>query len=1312
MALVGVRIEGGLIAQELLDQVARGEAPGQATVDFGLEARARLLDEIARDWSDARDYWSVFKRRQERLSGSDPHGTTLTRQQWVGRLLDELFGYDLALLKSAPILNGHAYPISHRGGLGDTDPPVHVVGFKVDLDHRDPEAGRRLSPQALVQEYLNRSEDLLWGVVTNGLQLRLLRDTARTTKPTYIEFDLAGILDGDRFDEFAIFYRLCHRTRLPRGGQPSDACWLERYYQESIEQGGRVREKLRDGVKEALEALGTGFLRHPRNGDLAKKVRAGKLSPADLYRQLLGLVYRLLFLMVAEERGMVRAAADGADRRQKIYDAYYSVTRLRKRAASIIERSSFGDLWVGLRRSFAMLAGGGAEDSLGIPPLNGDLFKPDVLCDLLSAELHNDDLLLAIRKLSLFRAEGVLRPVNYEDLGVEELGSVYESLLEEHPTVVDRNGPAFELATGGSEKKKTGSYYTRPELVRELVKSALLPMIEDRLAAATTPQAREQALLSLSVCDPACGSGHFLLAAARQLGRELAKIRTGEEEPTPDEFRRAVRDVIQHCVYGVDLNPLAVDLCKLALWIEGHNTGRPLTFLDHRIRCGNSLVGLFSLDVLRDGIPDEAFNPVFGDEKSVASVIRRRNSTERKAGGTQVQLRAEAAPQDFVDLAAAHDAIADLPEATVVDVHEKERRYLAIRGEGSSWWTDWTAANLWTAAFFMPISAAGAGLIATIRDLRAYFEGHGDSSKVAAANRLGLDLRFFHWPLEFPEVFARGGFDVVLGNPPWERIKLQEDEFFAVRNPQIAEAPGKADRDRLIKELPKKNPTLYHEYASAKHVAEAQSKYVRACGRYPLTAVGDINTFALFAELGRSLAGPAGSSGLVVPTGIGTDDTCKDFFGHLVTQRELESLYDFENRRGLFPSVDSRYKFCLLTMNRRPVELAKFAFFLHRAEDLTDDRRRFSMPPGDLMLFNPNTRTLPLFRTKADVELTKSIYSRIPVFVNERTGSNSWGVQFRRLFDMNKPKVLALCEFGTKSRGSTWLPMFESKVFHQYDHRWATYEAVNPRALDAGKPRLCSVTEKRSPEFRITPRWWVPEREVKHRLMSLWEFDWVIAFRDIARATDERTMVATILPKVGTDFTVRLGFPQAPVQMVGCLLANLNSLALDYCARQSVGGIHLADFVTKQLPVLPQDAYAKSDISFITQRVLELIFVSDALSQFALAIGYCQSPFPFDIRRRSTLVAELDAYFFHMYGLARDEVRYILDPHDVHGDDFPGETFRVLKERETREYGEYRTRRLVLAAYDDLAKTSRFGSRVSVSMPTTLRDQRSDRGES
>ncbi len=751
-ALSAVRIEGGLLAPDLFDQLLAGELPGQKLADFGVEGRRDLLDEIAAVFADARALWGVFQHRLERLAETDI-ATTATRDAWMIPFLN-LLGYELRYNQRAYEVDGLSFAISHRAGEADDAPVIHIVGARQELG-RVPESGRpRLAPHALVQEYLNRTEQL-WSIVTNGTTLRLLRNSTFVRRQAYVEFDLRAILEDQRRQDFVALYRLLHRTRLPASG-PGNECWLSQYYDRSVEQGGRVREHLRDGVEECIRQLAAGFLNHPDNATLRRRVGrdyAGhdRLRAEDLYRQLLKLIYRLLFLLVAEDRGLLSP--------DPIYREHYGIARLRRLVDVRAAFNDYDDLWQSLRVLWRVLTKEELAAQLHLAPLNGELFAP---VDLDDATITNQDLLRALWHLVYYQERSAPpRRVNYAALDVEELGSVYESLLEFHPAIdPDPSGRSVFALLAGSERKTTGSYYTPPELVAELIKSALEPVLAERLAA-VPPQQREAALLAIKVCDPACGSGHFLLAAARRLGKELARLRTDADEPAPERVREAIRDVIGHCIYGVDKNPLAVDLCRVALWLESHVGERPLTFLDRRIRVGDSLVGVFDLKTLARGIPDEAFKPLEGDHKETARMLARRNRHERGGQRDLLAWRPDVTLEAFSQASARIEAISDdTPEA----VRRKGDLFRA-RFDDPEWVREKEACDLWTAAFFQPLSL-GTPAITTDAVLDLLQGRAAPPQALAIAIELESENQFFHWPLEFPEVFAAGGFDVVLLTTP------------------------------------------------------------------------------------------------------------------------------------------------------------------------------------------------------------------------------------------------------------------------------------------------------------------------------------------------------------------------------------------------------------------------------------------------------------------------------------------------------------------------------------------------------------------
>ncbi len=1258
--ITAVQITGNLIAPDMTSLMLTNSIKGQASEDFGFAKTDKLADEIAIAWGDAKAYWSAFGRSLSRLDAGDL-ATTITRELWAVPLLRSL-GYNPVYTAKAEVVEGQTYAISHRAEPGENKPPIQIIGCRVEVDLRPPSGMPRLSAHGLVQEYLNKTEHL-WAIATNGLRWRLLRDSSLMTRLTYIEFDLEQILESEDFASFGLFYRLFHRSRLPQGMDDADKCLLEFYHQEALQQGGRVRDRLRDGVEEALKILGTGFLQHPKNESLRQKFTHN--YELNYYRQLLRLIYRLLFLMVAESRDLLLIGEDSE--KARIYREYYSIERLRASAERPRwRREGFQDVWQGLRVTFKLFDENWRGKLLGLSPLNGDLFGSSTLPDLSDCAIDNYDLLLAIRHLSLYQDKGQSRRVNYGALDVEELGSIYESLLDFHPQVIQRQGIYQFALVFGSDRKTTGSYYTPPQLVQQLIKTALEPVIAEKIRDLKAPQELEKALLSLKVVDPACGSGHFLLAAARRIGKELAKIRTGEAEPGQEPLRAAIRDVIQNCIYGVDLNPLAVDLCKVALWIEGFSRGKPLNFLDHRIKCGNSLVGVMDLSCLDEGIPDEAFKAVTGDDKQLSALFKKQNKQQRSQ---KDQLSTGEWEITRAQYGKSWRELGEIAETTPKQVKQKEQQYKDTL-ENAGWKRDHWACNLWTAAFFMPLTPENLQLLPTTAALNQLLRGNVSTQKVVeAANKLAQEKHFFHWALEFPEVFESDGFDCVLGNPPWERIKLQEKEFFGSRSLEIANAANKAAREKLIKELPKINPALGQAFEAAKHDAEAQSKFIRESVRFPLTAVGDINTYTVFAETMRKLISPNGRLGVILPTGIATDSTTSKFFCDLVESSSLKSITGFKNERFIFTGIEHVVTFCVVVIGgaKSNFDEMTFSWLAYTFPEANDTKRKFTLTKPEFSLLNPNTLTCPVFRTCTDAEITKKIYQRVPVLENERTGSNPWGISFMTMFHMSNDSGLFRNE-----AGAGLVPLYEAKMFHQFDHRYSTYEGAIQAQLNVGILPKPLEEKKQEPYFMVKPNSWVTYTEVENRLDGKWKKNWFLAFRGICRSTDERTAIFSIIPKIGIGNSAPVVLLKVnEASQVSCLQANLSSLVFDFVTRQKVGGTNFNFFIVKQLPVIAPETYTQEDIKFISDRVLELVYTSWDMQPFAQDMGYDGEPFIWNPNRRALLRAELDAYYAKLYGLTRDELRYILDPAEVHGADFPSETFRVLKKNEIKQFGEY-----------------------------------------
>ena len=345
--------------------------------------------------------------------------------------------------------------------------------------------------------------------------------------------------------------------------------------------------------------------------------------------------------------------------------------------------------------------------------------------------------------------------------------------------------------------------------------------------------------------------------------------------------------------------------------------------------------------------------------------------------------------------------------------------------------------------------------------------------------------------------------------------------------------------------------------------------------------------------------------------------------------------------------------------------------------------RRFTLSPGQIRRMNPNTRTAPVFRSRADARLTAQIYEHVPVLIDDSCSEgNPWGATFHtRIWHMAEDSEWFRTAEQVRSSEQDYLPLYEAKMIHQFDHRWSTYS-------DKAETRDVELSEKQDPGFEPVPRYWVPSEEVRKRFSSVgWQRQWLMGWRDITSAHVLRTVIADIIPAYGCGNKFLLIFPGVDAKLCAALLGCLNSLTLDFVARQKLGGNSLMLYILKQLPVLPPSAYRQTALEFIVPRVLELIYTSHSMAPFARDLGYNGQPFGWDEARRALLRAELDAWYARAYGLTRDELRYILDPADVKGEDYPSETFRVLKNSENKNFGEYRTRRLVLDAWDRFART-------------------------
>jgi hypothetical protein len=1192
-----------------------------------------------------------------------------------------------------------------------------------------------------VQEFLNRSAGHLWAIVSNGLRLRVLRDNQALSRQSFLEFDLEAMFVGEVYSDFVLFWLMAHASRfVPREAERPETCWLEEWTKLANAQGTRVLRDLRGGVEKALQILGEGFTSHPKNTALRDALRTGQVSPVDFHGQLLRVVYRLIFLFVAEDRTIdgqsllhPRDDSDTARTARERFADHYSTARLRELAGKI-KGSRHGDLW----RQFLLLVGAlsgdaafaAAREHLALPALGSFLWDPASTAALSDAELTNYDLLEALRHLAFTRQGKVLRPVDYKNLGAEELGGVYESLLALTPQI-SADGARFTFAEfAGNQRKTSGSYYTPDSLVQCLLDSALDPVVEEAIKDKTGFEA-EKAILALKVCDPAVGSGHFLVGAAHRLARHLARVRAlaqGESEPSPLLYQHALRGVIGRCLYGVDVNPMAAELCRVGLWLEALEPGKPLSFLDHHIRVGNSLLGAMP-ELIAAGLPDDAFTAIEGDDKKACAVLKKRNKAERKGLGP---LFAEQDAEIQTRLQQVAAALEELPDDQSEDIRNKE---LAFRRHEQT--EDYRhkkqLADAWCAAFVIRKHFREPGREASARGLTQDHlndlasGGSLPTEFAAEVERLTRQYQFFHWHLAFPEVFAKGGFDCVLGNPPWERVKLQEKEWFAERSPAIAGAPNAAARKRLIEALTIENPTLYEAFEAAVRQAAGEGHIIRFSGRYPLCGQGEINTYSVFAETALHLVNPRGRVGQVLPSGIIIDQACSAFFTLLMQSKRLIDVKSFENEALIFRDVHHFTKFCLITIGGDAVttEAAAFVFFVRKLEELSDVSRSFTLTFSDVLRISPTIPVCPTFRSAGDAAITKAIYSRVPLLRGGPATStmSSWDIQYLRMFDMaNDSGLFSLASSLTDSTlsgiPSDLLPLYEGKLIWQFNHRFADYRTGD---VDRGHRVLPEIPENElcNPTLSVQPFYAIEKRHVIERLRSCWTKSWLLAWRDVTTAVTQRTVVVSALPLAGVGHTAPvLLCKETGAEFAASLLANLNSFVFDYVARQKLGGVHLTFTILDQLPVLaPYTLEREVSWSNLTQRqilrlwllprVLELTYTAWDLEPFAQDCGWSGPPFRWDEERRFLLRCELDAAFFHLYlqsekngdwrpaegetaeDLARlkanfptprDAVAYIMD------------TFPIVRRKDEEKYnGDYRTKRVILEIYDELAASIRTG---------------------
>ena len=1209
--------------------------------------------------------------------------------------------------------------------------------FGLPLDTRDAtDKARSGTPHGQIRRYLSTADSitdgaLRWGILTNGGVWRLYDTRARPRASGYYEADLAALLRSGNEDSLRTFYLLFRRDSFNlRDGAQSP------FLETALAEGRRYEEQVaRDLSNVVFDTVFPGLV--------TALARQSTRDLSEIRDAALIFLYRLLFVLYAEDRGLL-----------PVNDPRYDDYGLRKRVRDdIARRTQDGDTFSThaasyynhLTTLFSLIDKGDA--SIGLPPYNGGLFAPASAPMLETARLSDAAVAPIIYAMSHREAHFV----NYRDMSVQQLGSIYERLLEREP-VRSADGSVI-IRPNAYARKDSGSFYTPQELVDLIVDRTLKPLAEERLnafedkAAALQndrrPKAERhaelrkfdpaEAVLDLKVLDPAMGSGHFLVTAvdflsdyivdlieyvpavpawldgayASPLVQRIERIRhdilqraaasnwvIDEAQLTDQAIIR--RMVLKRCIYGVDKNRLTVELAKVSLWLHSFTVGAPLSFLDHHLRVGDSLIGVRVQDATGElhrlgGL--FAGSAIAGAEAATAGIQR----IEAMSDADVAEVRESASlfarvEETTADLRGLLDFFCgwrwlmagmktrekDRAEGQLVAALRDDAYSLLARGPERTDRPPHAAAAAW------------AQFAELWRNARAI------------ANREG----FLHWEAAFPGVWQHwqnvqpgGGFDAVIGNPPWDRIKLQEVEWFATRAPDLALAPTAAARRKGIQRLRDSGDPLAGAFDGAKARADSLGQLVRVSGDYPLLGVGDINLYSLFVERAMHLVKPDGLVGLLTPSGICADKTAADFFKSVSTSGRLAGLFDFENKKIFFKDIHASFKFCALIFggDTRCFNETRCAFFLHDTAEIEDPDRCFPLAPSDFARVNPNTGTAPVFRTRRDADITRRIYERHPVLVDRSGGGErkAWPVKYVRMFDMTNDshRFRTAAQLDAEGfypvQGNRWergedlyLPLYEGKMVQAFDHRAASV-VVNPENLNRpAQPREATSEEHANPDWLPDPQFWVSIDDAE------WPggLGWIVAFKHVTAPTNVRTMIACLAPAAGFGNSLPILSStggtsdeiQAYKESSHLVAANLNAFALDFVTRQKVQGQNLNWFIVEQLPFIAPTDYDRqfgttTACALVRDHVLRLTCTAHDMAPFARDLGHDGPPFPWDDDERRHLRARLDALYFHLYGLSREDAGYVLG------------TFPIVRREDEKQFGHYRTRDLILAYMNALA---------------------------
>lgn len=1295
------------------------------------------LDPEGRE-ANRRQLRRVFRKAEERFGAGSTPGEAWTA--WHRELLEALgfssdvlrrlsMGVDTARHDTAPISHGafltQPATLFDESGEKRVETPLVFVdchGFGADLDRGRYPTGNGITEEPIARaiEFALDHNETRWAIVLAGSELRLYRKGGSVARQ-YLQVNFPALFDADRADEWTAFWGLLRYWAFVPGDDGK--CLLDRVLEESQRHASRIADDLRENVVIAVEAIIQGIIDDPSNKSLISNLKSQNDGLKQLFEETLYFLYRLLFILYAESRDLLPVGES------LVYRDTYSLEHLRDLAERPLhrdegDRTYFADT---IRALFRMLQdgfpppGSALNPGFSIDPFNGQLFDPRRTALLDRCRIPDRALHAAIAELSLSRPRrrsDRRERFSYADLGVDQLGSIYEGLLVYEPAIVaeetvlakvknearwvtraqaeeneldvipgDDGFPVvkrpgqFILRLWGGRRKGSGSYYTPQEITSFLVKEALEPLVTPIIAGCAERDDKGHAkrhadeILELKACDPAMGSGAFLIQACRYLAEAYgrARIAEGLDEDarlSAGEFSSYKRLAAERCLYGVDLNPMAVELAKVSLWLETLARGKPLDFLDAHLRCGNSLIGAplrdaegkFSIERLL-AIPDEALKEVSKEatkeEKAVARERVKRNKEEvkrlkpQKAGqllmdwGAISLMAIESALNDYLRQRAAFErSDADLPPAEAVAlIHEKEQAFEYLQTDPESAYLKLRQlCDLWCAVWFWPRASdrdetsPGARYLPppttqTFLELAAALLGTdpgslSDDEREAywqTVKHVWREGRFFHWELEFPEVWREkngkpkkhGGFDAVVGNPPWETVKPNSKEFWSNYDPLFRDLP-KQEALRRAEEL-RKEEAIDAAWLKYSGTLERTNHHFRIAELYNSQGQGDLNTFKLFTERAYQLARDGGSFALILPSSVSTDLGCTALRELLLSRCQLSYFYALVNEKFIFPAVHHAFRFIFLGACKGGETTSFRALFRlnpQNAMELPELTNAFQKDGRDslqvdidmIRRFAPDSISFMEFKSQREIEVAKRVFGKHRL-LGEIAGSES-ALNFSRELHMTDDSDLF---HGT----NTGFPLYEGKMFWQFDH---------------------SVQKS---------RYWVQYTQAKERLTEFPSFGFAcdnyrLCIRDVTGSTSERTAIASILPpKVFLGHTICYSLGHSTNLHVA--LSVLNSLVIDFIVRMKVKN-HLSLFYLAQLPV-PELSQDHAHFDRLISRATRLTCTTPEFADLwrgVMGEKWKPGDSATDPRERAQLRAEIDALAADLYGLSESDFTYIL----------------------------------------------------------------------